>query len=205
MGAIFKSLIQYISSHLIQMIIILIVLLTVIIILKKMSKISQKKKELEKAIADKEKDEKLNSYILNSDADSGSIKTNQPYEVSYGESASKRAADNREDKGREKLMVQITEIYGQTDRKFMMNAAQGIFIGTSSDNDIAFQNPDREEFRCELFSSGKNVYIRNREEKSRPILKRRKKRAVIDSRGLIVNSKDEVLMGPYTYVINVLK
>ncbi len=164
------------------------------------------RKELKQAAADRVRDEKLNSIILNSYIDEN-IKKNasKPYDVDYG-NGSQTTKDIRFcGKDIQSVMVQLVENTELSSRKFVLNPANGIYIGSGiGENDIVVANSNLSEKQCEIFLVQQKVYIRNLGRPLRTIVKRKKEQTIIDDRGIRLLSGDKIILGNVTYDITII-
>lgn len=176
----------------------------VIKLIKLYAKYRTKQKELHQVAADRARDDSLNSYILNSHATNPNKEAYVPYEVDYS-NAPHSANSMNSFVNNNATMVQIVEQSKLSKRKFAMNASRGITIGTGPENDISFINTGGPEYKCKIFAINNQVFAANMLNSSPVLLKRKRNQAFIDDKGLKLNSNDSVLMGDYSYTINIVK
>ena len=191
--------------------IIILGVIVAIIILIKILKVTMRRKEQKKerrqSAADRYRDEKLNSQILNAYSDNNK-ESYVPYEVDYSKSAQegKKQIEPYETKTKKTsadIMVQIIENTELSERKFAINATKGIKIGSVSGSDISFSAD--EQYMCELKASNGVLFVRDMLSGSKLILKRKKKTAIIDKNGIKLQSGDQIIMGHVTYSIVIIK
>lgn len=204
MGAIFKSLGMFFWDNKITFLIIICSLVILIIVLRKLIKANQKKKELRQAALERARDEKLNSFILNRYSPSDHKEVYVPYDVDYSDGINGLQYDLNNRSVSNPIMIQIIERTGLSERKFALNASKGIRIGTSKEDDIEIISENRVMFQCELFVIKNKLYARNNMPASMIIIKRNKKQAVVDARGLAIKSGDTLLIGTYSYTITIV-
>lgn len=204
MGAIFKSLGMFFWDNKITFLIIICSLVILIIVLRKLIKANQKKKELRQAALERARDEKLNSFILNRYSPSDHKEVYVPYDVDYSDGINGLQYDLNNRSVSNPIMIQIIERTGLSERKFALNASKGIRIGTSKEDDIEIISENRVMFQCELFVIKNKLYARNNMPASMIIIKRNKKQAVVDARGLGIKSGDTLLIGTYSYTITIV-
>lgn len=180
--------------------------------LKKYMKYRGKKKEIAIAAADRMRDENLNHVILNGCADKKSKKeVYMPYDVDYGsQDKSGRKRDSLVDtsfaKRHGQLMLQLIEKTELSTRKFVLNPAKGIQIGSDmQDNDISVVSEGVSPHQCEIFLAGGNVYVRNADKGNRTLIKRKKERAIVDDKGIRLLSGDSILLGNVSYDITIIE
>lgn len=183
-------------------------LFLLIFFLKKFMKHREKKKEIALAAADRVRDENLNNIILNSHADrSNSKEVYKPYDVDYSQDKAGREKRDRTDifAGKQgQPMIQLIEKTELSTRKFVLNPAKIIRIGSDlQNNDISVLSEGVEPHQCEIFAAGGNVYIRNTGEKTRTIIKRKKQQAIADNKGIRLLSGDRILLGTVSYDITI--
>lgn len=188
--------------------VLLLLLTAVIVFLKKSIRRKQKNKELEQAAADKLRDENLNNVILNSHAQSGILKeVYKPYDVDYSSPNSEngRKKRKRKEQAGYHVMVQLVEKTELSTRKFMMNPAKKIRIGSSlQDNDITILADGISPYQCEIFSIRSKVYIKNISSENRTIIKRKKEKAIVDDKGIRLLTNDTVILGSVLYEITIV-
>ncbi|MCQ2498911.1 MAG: hypothetical protein MJ133_07985 [Lachnospiraceae bacterium] len=204
MGAIFKSLGMFFWDNKITFLIIICSLVILIIVLRKLIKANQKKKELRQAALERARDEKLNSFILNRYSPSDHKEVYVPYDVDYSDGINGLQYDLNNRSVSNPIMIQIIERTGLSERKFALNASKGIRIGTSKEDDIEIISENRVMFQCELFVIKNKLYVKNNMPASIIIIKRNKKQAVVDARGLAIKSGDTLLIGTYSYTITIV-
>lgn len=185
-----------------------ILLLAGIILIRKALRKKQKDKELRQAAEDKLRDENLNHVILNSHAGSGRLREAQtPYDVDYsnpGGSNIKNPSDNSKQKDSH-VMLQLVEKTELSTRKFMLNPAKRINIGSDlQDNDIAVLSEGVSAHQCEIFAAGNKVYIRNLSSENRTIVKRKREKVIVDEKGLRLLSNDIIILGNATYNVMIM-
>lgn len=204
MGILFKSLGELIRSHIWEILISVAVLSVFIFIIRKLSQIHNRKKELRQASSDRTRDENLNSFILNTHASTLNKPVYVPYEVDYSNSAAE-ANKSKSSANLKPVMVQLVEKTGLSKRKFALNVANGITIGTSNDNDIVFIADGQDSFCCEIRAVGENVFAINRFPSVRVILRRKKNQAIIDENGIRLLTGDELIFGSISYTFSIVK
>lgn len=167
-----------------------------------------RKKELHRAAADRARDENLNQVILNVQhfkEENKSMKS--PYEVDYGNgSREKSKRENAESpKGKMPTMIQLIENTELSTRKFVLNPAKGISIGSGlTDNDIVVSGSNIEEYQCEIFLAQGKIYIRNTGNKERTIIRRKKEQVIVDRKGIRLLTGDVILIGKITYEVTII-
>lgn len=177
--------------------------------LKKFVKYREKKKEIALAAADRVRDENLNSVILNSHANSMNNKeVYKPYDVDYSGNEKggreKGGSPDASGGGHGQPMIQLIEKTELSTRKFVLNPAKRIRIGSDlQDNDISVLSEGVEPHQCEIFAAGGNVYIRNTGVKTRTIIRRKKEQAIADNKGIRLLSGDRILLGTVSYDITI--
>lgn len=179
----------------------------VIIILRKLFKRNERNKELKIAVEDKRRDENLNSVILNSHVDKDSLKEiHTPYDVDYsnpnGENVKTYSNEFKNEDNQ--IMLQLIEKTELSTRKFMMNPAKRIKIGSDlQGNDITVMADGISPHQCEIFLVNDKVYIRNLGQRNRTIVRRKKEQAIVDENGLRLLSNDTVILGNASYDITI--
>ena len=179
----------------------------VIIILRKLLKRNERNKELKIAAEDKRRDENLNNVILNSRVDKDNLKEiHTPYDVDYsnpnGENV--KTYSNELENEDNQIMLQLIEKTELSTRKFMMNPAKRIKIGSDlQGNDITVMADGISPHQCEIFLVNDKVYIRNLGQRNRTIVRRKKEQAIVDENGLRLLSNDTVILGNASYDITI--
>lgn len=183
----------------------IIFVLIFIIVLKKVAAKTVKKKELRRAAADKLRDENLNRVILNAYQEKEKQKEiHKPYDVDYGSMGADDSKKNRRDAG-DRLMIQLIEKTELSARKFVLNPAKIIRIGSDlQNNDIVVFSENVSPRQCEIFSAMDKVFIRNTGEKCKTVIKRKKEQAIVDNRGIRLLSGDVVILSNVSYDVTII-
>ena len=203
MSSFFDILIKYRTVLCLGLLLFLFV--CIIFLIKKLAERRRKEKEFTKAAEDKLRDEKLNNAILNKRQGKGGVKeVYVPYDVDYGNPGSGKGGTQKSKEKREHLMVQLVEQTKLSTRKFMLNPAKIIRIGSDlSENDITVLGQGISPFQCEVFSVGEKVYVRNLSDEHPTVLRRKKEQVFVDKKGLRLLSNDIILMGEVSYRITI--
>lgn len=169
----------------------------------------KEKKELQRLVADKMRDEKLNSIILNNyESDENKKQVSVPYDVDYGNaSQSFKGEKKHKDEAKEHgLMVQLIENTELSSRKFVLNPENVIRIGSGlENNDIVVASGDISYIQCEIFKAGEKIYVRNKGNQVRTVIKRKRQKAIVDNRGIGLMSGDRIILGNITYDITIIE
>lgn len=179
-----------------------------LILLKFLIKRRSKNKELYQAAADRTRDENLNKVILNEHyikEDNKLVKA--PYEVDYGNGSSEKPGRKNAEssKGKMSVMLQLVENTELSTRKFILNPAKKIRIGSGfTDNDIVVSDSCIEEHQCEIFLAQGKIYIKNIGNKARTIIRRKKEQVIVDGKGIRLLTGDIVLTGKVTYEVTII-
>lgn len=177
----------------------------VIKLIKKILRRNRKNKELIQASEDRIRDENLNNVILNNYEGNTNVKeVYKPYYVDYGNSdnAVNSKGQGRNDKTQ--IMLQLVEKTELSTRKFMLNPAKKIHIGSDvKDNDITVLSEGVLPHHCEIFSIGSKVYIRKLDNGGRIIIRRKKNEAVVTGKSIRLLSDDIVIIGSVIYDITI--
>ncbi len=186
---------------------ILIVVFLIICFFKQMIKKSQKRKEIKRAAEDRVRDENLNSIILNNH---GNAKDNReiykPYDVDYSNGEQGNVNKNRSGSvmDSQQIMIQLIEKTELSTRKFLLNPAKKIKIGSDlQNNDISVLAEGISPHQCEIFAVGNKVYIRNTGDKYKTIIRRKKEQAFVDDKGIRLLSNDIIILGKVTYDVTI--
>lgn len=186
----------------------IIFVLIFIIVLKKVAAKTVKKKELRRAAADKLRDENLNRVILNAYQEKEKQKEiHKPYDVDYGSRGTDDSKKNRRDErdAGDRLMIQLIEKTELSARKFVLNPAKIIRIGSDlQNNDIVVFSENVSPRQCEIFSAMDKVFIRNTGEKCKTVIKRKKEQAIVDNRGIRLLSGDVVILSNVSYDVTII-
>lgn len=176
-----------------------------IIWLKRMICQRQKRKEISRAAEDKLRDENLNHVILNGDVGNGQAKeVYKPYDVDYGNAGGDKKNSGRSVRQDDHIMVQLIEKTELSTRKFVLNPAKRIRIGSDlQDNEISVLSQGVSPHHCEIFAAGGGVYIRNTGKSTRTIIRRKKEQALADDKGIRLQSGDRILLGTVSYDITI--
>ncbi len=166
-----------------------------------------KNKDFRRAAEDKLRDENLNSVILNSHAGGGLKEVHTPYDVDYSKPSGNVRTDGGPDGGAGRhMMVQLVERTELSTRKFMLNPAKGIKIGSDlQGNDITVMAEGVSPRQCEIFSAGDKVYVRSLGGENRTIIRRKKERAIVGQNGVRLLTNDIIILGKASYEITISK
>lgn len=198
-----------IQSHRTILLIFLAVLLIVaaVVIIKNLLRRSEKNKELNRAAEDRLRDENLNNVILNSYAGNDLKEVYTPYDVDYSNPNGERVRTHHNEQGRDvenHIMVQLVERTELSTRKFMLNPAKGIKIGSDvQENDITVMAEGISPHQCEIFSVRDKVYVRDLGEGNRTIVRRKKEQAIADGNGVRLLSNDTIILGNASYDVTI--
>ncbi len=183
--------------------------IAVIIIAKKLISLiatrKSKRDELSKASADKQRDENLNSRILNEymrPDESCEILT--PYDVDYGGGFSSKDGKKNQPAGGDDsgIMIRVVEQSELSSRKFMLNALKDIRIGSDMyDNDISVQGMGVEPFHCIIFSVNNQIYVKNASANAKTIIRRKKDSAIVGENPIKLKSEDIIEAGAVRYSV----
>lgn len=181
--------------------------LVLIILIKKAFAEGAKNKELKQAAADKIRDENLNHVILNVRQEKEKLKEiYKPYDVNYSrvnEDSGKKSRKGDWEDGQ--LMIQLIERTELSTRKFVLNPAKIIRIGSDlQSNDIVVFSENISPRQCEIFSAMDKVFIRNVGNKCQTVIRRKKTQAVADERGIRLLTGDVVALSGVTYDITLI-
>lgn len=200
-----------IQSHRTILLIFLAVLLIMaaIAIIKNLLRRSEKNKELNRAAEDRLRDENLNNVILNSYAGNDLKEVYTPYDVDYSNPNGERVRMHHNEQGRDiedHIMVQLVERTELSTRKFMLNPAKGIKIGSDvQENDITVMAEGISPHQCEIFSVRDKVYVRDLGQGNRTIIRRKKEQAIVDGNGVRLLSNDTIVLGNASYDVTIKK
>lgn len=185
-----------------------VVLLVSFILMKHLIKRRTRNKELHQAAADRARDENLNQVILNRNYPKEDNKlAKKPYEVDYenGSQEKSKGRNTESSKGKIPIMVQLVENTELSTRKFVLNPAKGIRIGSGlTDNDIMISGNGIEEHQCEIFVAQEKIYIRNMGSRERTIVRRKKEQVIADGKGIRLLTGDIILLGNVFYEITII-
>lgn len=169
-----------------------------------LSRKNKKLKELSQAAEDKLRDESLNRSILNIQSNNhGFREVYVPYDVDYSKSDvdSKRVIDRKKDMH---IMIQLIEKTELSTRKFMLNPLMGIRIGSAmQDNDIVISNHNVAPYQCKIFSENNKVYLKSLDNDNKTVICRKKEKAIVDSVGIRLLSKDRIILGDVIYIVTI--
>lgn len=203
-----NQLIELYKAHQTMIFVSLLLLLAAVsvFLLKKMFSRRQKKKELTRVSEDKRRDENLNNIILNSHKGKRIKEIHKPYDVDYGRMNGENSClGNHSEQENNSLMIQLVERTELSTRKFVLNLIKPIRIGSDlQENDITIFAGNVSPCQCEIFAAGNKIYIRNMSPDNRTILKRKKKKAIVDGTGVRLLSGDTVILGSISYDITIM-
>ena len=205
-----ETLINLIVQNKKTIIIIAIGLLISLIIrlIKHLIKKGQKNKELRQATEDRFRDENLNNIILNSQGNvKGKKEVYTPYDVDYrnGEQTKNNISGEKNNVTSKQIMIQLIEKTELSTRKFLLNPAKKIKIGSDlQNNDISVLAEGISPHQCEIFSVGNKIFIRNIDDKNKTIIKRKREQAFVDNKGIRILSDDIIILGKVTYAVTIV-
>lgn len=178
-----------------------------IVFLKWFVRQNQKNRELTRAAADKVRDENLNNAILNHCARGETKEVYKPYDVDYSNMNDDADKSIREFPKESEVhtMIQLVEKTELSTRKFMLNPAQKIRIGSElHDNDISVLAEGISLHQCEIFSVRNRVYLRSLSPENKTIIRRKKIQAIVDEKGVRLLSNDIIILGRVSYDITIM-
>lgn len=186
----------------------LIVFSLLVSTVKTLFKRRQQHKEVSQAAADRVRDENLNNVILNSyDTSKRQKEVYVPYDVDYGKGDSEKQSPIKkaEELSAKQTMIQLVEKTELSTRKFVLNPAKVIRIGSDlQENDISILADDIAPHQCEIFSVRDRVFIRNVSSGLHTIIKRKRETAFVDEKGIRLLSGDTIILGKVTYDIMII-
>lgn len=166
------------------------------------------KKELKRVAMDHLRDEKLNRIILNEhDTDTATRNASKPYDVNYenGSQGTYGQASSLNLSNMHTMMIQLVENTELSSRKFVLDPAKGISIGSGlNNNDIVIANSDIEEHQCRIFEAQHKIYIKNTGHKVRTIVKRKREQTIVDDKGIRIVTGDKIVLGNISYEITII-
>lgn len=178
-----------------------------IVFLKWFVRQNQKNRELTRAAADKVRDENLNNAILNHCARGETKEVYKPYDVDYSNMNDDADKSIREFPKESEVhtMIQLVEKTELSTRKFMLNPAKKIRIGSElHDNDISVLAEGISLHQCEIFSVRNRVYLRSLSPENKTIIRRKKIQAIVDEKGVRLLSNDIIILGRVSYDITIM-
>lgn len=177
-----------------------IILLSIFVYLVRMLiKRNSKNREIQQAASDRIRNENLDRIILN--PIKGDTKSQpKPYEVNYENGG-------EQDKRKENpIMVQMIENTELSSKKYILNPAKGIRIGSALEgNDIVIANGKLADYQCEIFTVKNKVYIKNLSNDIRTIIKRHKEQAIVDEKGIRILSGDRICIDKVFYDVTIVE
>lgn len=179
----------------------IVALIVVIAILKKWFKYVSHKKEIQEEARNRIREESLDQMILNVHNPNVNYKQeNHPYDISY---ESGNAIKRREQS--KQLMVRLEEKNELSTKKFMLNPANIIRIGSNVvGNDIIVAGDKISEYQCEIFQMDRKVFLRDKDSGFPTILKRKRDKVVVDTNGIRLLSGDVIMLGKITYKVTLI-
>lgn len=183
------------------MTVLVILIIIAIRVVPKIFKNNKKKQEIKQAAEARIREESLDKMILNEhEVNNERGKAYNPYEVSYenGIAVKQRQAVNQ-------TMVSLEEKNDLSTKKFVLNPAKVIRIGSAvQGNDIVVQGNGISAYQCEIFGSGDHIFVRNKSHENRTILVRKREQAIVDEKGLRLQSGDRIVLGKVIYVVSLI-
>lgn len=177
------------------------IVVVIIMILKRIASNMTHKKEIQEEARNRIREESLNQMILNvHNPDIDFNQENHPYDISYERgNAIKRQEQSKQ------VMVRLEEKNELSTKKFMLNPSNIIRIGNSTvGNDIVVSGSQIGEYQCEIFEYNRKVYLRDKDSGYQTLLKRKRDKVVVDTKGIRVISGDIILLGKITYKVTLI-
>ena len=169
---------------------IIIVIVLIIILYGRIRKRKKYEKNMVIKAQDKMREEALDRRILNEKAEVKSLKeaSEKPFEVNYSAPQGDKKTGNH-------FMLQIEEKNELSIRKFMLDPAAGISIGSAKDNSIVISDAGVEKKQCEIGFQEEKLYIRNFGKTETVCLSRKGKKLNVDQRKVELKNNDIVFVG----------
>lgn len=174
--------------------------------LRKIIAIRKKRKELESIAQDKLREEKLDDFIINKAAPkvgkaSASAK---PFEEDY---ASKRAERSGKALIREAaIMVQLIETKELSSKKYMLDPANGIYIGSNpGKNNIIVADPGVSDMQCTIIEKDGIVVIRNVGSEGNVLLSRRRNKTYVERIPIEIRNNDVITIGKSRFKVELIR
>ncbi len=168
----------------------IIVIVLIIILYGKIRKRKKYEKNMAVRAEDKIREKNLDIHILNEKAEVKSLKeaSEKPFEVNYSNPKEKK-------KPGKYFMLKIEEKNELSVRKYMLDPAAGISIGSEKDNSIVISDAGVEKKQCEIGLQSERLYIRNFGRIEMVNLVRKGKQINVDDRKIELRNKDTVCIG----------
>lgn len=168
-----------------------ILLILIVILIYYIRKYRKKKRETKKIIEDKLRDDALNRAIANQVYEELGCELeppNIPYEVDYGNSKVQLDTGNRKDN---KSMLMIVEHSELSQRKFIIELKNKVYIGCHKDNNIMIKSAPIADLECTIFRNNRQIYIKS-EASTEVILIRKNQHIYIQEDGVKIKSGDMI-------------
>ena len=172
-----------------------------VFVLCKLGTKQKRKTELRQAAEKQMREESLERMILNEKhVQTGRDKAYNPYEVSY-----EKGNGVKLQKTVGQILVSLEEKNELSTKKFVLNPVNTIRIGSGlHGNDVIVQGEKIAEVQCEIFSAGNKIFVRNKNLNHPTVLKRKRERALVDERGLRLQTGDVIMMGKVAYRVTLV-
>lgn len=184
----------------------LVAMLIALFSLKKLIAIYNKRKELESIAQDKLREEKLDDYIINKAAPKigkASVSA-KPFQEDFD---SKRAERSGKALIREAaIMVQIIETKDLSSKKYMLDPAIGIYIGSNpNNNNIIVTDSGISAMQCIIKEKNGIVVVRNIGDEGNVLLSRKSNKTYVERIPIEIRNGDVITIGRSQFKIELIK
>lgn len=167
----------------------------------RLAKKRAKRKELRQLAEDRQREEALDSVLVNPHGDgSPAVSESIPYEVDYAQGSRRTNAQGAAGQ----IMVQLTEHNELSRRRHMMSLEKNIRIGSSVEGNsivVAGVSP----CQCELFQYRGNVCIRDVGQQQMTVLQRKRQKVYVGQKSIQVQTGDKIILGDIEIDVMILK
>lgn len=182
---------------------IVLVVLLIINLLIWQAKRRARKKELRQLADDRQREEVLNSVIVNKHGWDNPVASEfTPYDVDYSQSA-KAPISNMQGQGQGRRMVKLTEHNKLSQRSYMMSLDKIIRIGSSMEGN-SIVTADINPHQCEIYAYQDTVCIRSLGNGRPTILERKRKKFQVGEEGVAVQTGDKIVVEDIFFEVTIM-
>lgn len=189
--------------------IVVLVVIIAIIIISRINKKRKAKKEMAMHAEDKLREQALDRVILNPDAPKTVQTQNQatPFSVTYdANNVQHDKMSNFAMAGSNKIMVQLTENSELSAKKYMLDPAYGINIGSrEGENHIVLNDIYVDPVQCNIAEYEGKIYMRNAGNSGKLVLVRGSERAYVERNAVELRTGDFIVISQTMFRVDLIK
>lgn len=162
-------------------------------------------REMKRQAEDRLREEALDRVLTGRPDGGKGMGPSVPFDVKYDVDQRKRGEQTRRMSAESPLMLQLTERSELSTRKYMFHVLDRVTLGQASRNDIVIKGPRIAEEQCEIFRIQKSLYVKNIGTSGMVFLSRKHHKIMVDAQAVILENRDKLQIGEYTYEVELLR